>query len=539
MSKLSAFIKKNKPPTTKDLANDKRTSSFISIKKINPRHRYYLGKTIAFSIDNGAVQISVVKHGGKSIKIICVEKEYFPKENFDEVAKQKFIINKIDEIINKYGGLWTEVLLSLSGNKTTYRTFLMPALNKKELTSAIQYEVKKQIPFPIEDCYYDYRSTYKIKKENTCKYKIALHAVTKDIVNQQLSYFNPSGIDVAKIYSADEAMGELLSYLTDFDKSDNYILLNLGLSSIDISFYKGSILEFSHHSSLNSNLLGANPKSTKYEYFAELIINEVQNSLDYYAGQYSSDTNNKIFVYGDFAYSLELLNLLNNKKNLELTPFPVEKLSFLSRQKDGYIQTIPVCLSSFATSICKTELANLIAPEEKRTQHQNRINKYLQIGLIILVLSGLYSWVYKNNDLKLYHNNLKSITRQVDKFKNSDAFHSYNLIKRKITIDEAYLNKIKQSSHYFSLNLKELSHITPVFVTLTNLDYNPNQTDNNYFLQGFIQSENIPPEIILAEYVENLLASPFFDKVKIIKHTRKNEKNISKLEFQIKMLGVS
>ena len=439
---------------------------------------------------------------------------------------------------SKNGGYGTTLVLTVSGPETTFRTFLMPKLNKSELDSAVQFEVKKQIPFPFEDCIYDYRPIYSIEKDGSARYKIALQAATRRFILEQMEPFENQGMRISRVYNTQDVIGEFLIHLPDFTEDKNYTLLNIGLKSTEISFYKGTTLEFSHATTVSSAMLGKFPEGTRYEYFAEMISTEIQTSLDYYSGQYSASLHDKIYVYGDLAYSGELLDLLNAKSGIELEPLPVTGLSNLTPRSEDQTDIYPVCLPVLAASSCQSALSNLLPDEHKSAQGEAKSGVYGRVAVAAMFLAMAVSWFAMKNKAGIAELKLIELNRQVAEFRNSEAFHTYNLVKRQIALDQAYLDQIKESPSYLALNLKELSQLTPRPIKLLYLDYEPKPAEKNMYLHGLVESDDIPPELILAEYVETLSASPFYEDVSIMRHVKKYIDGRFQIDFQIQMRGV-
>ena len=156
---------------------------------------------------------------------------------------------------------------------------------------------------------------------------------------------------------------------------------------------------------------------------------------------------------------------------------------------------------------------------------------------LLTVALGL-SWFMMQNKAKIAEQKLFELNRQVVEFRNSEAFHTYNLVKRQIALDQSYLDQIKASPSYLALNFKELSRLTPEPIKLIYLDYKPDPEDKNIYLHGIVESKDIPPELILAEYAEVLSDSPFYDNVHIVRHVKKTLKDKFQIDFQINMRGV-
>ncbi|MFQ5452563.1 MAG: pilus assembly protein PilM [Candidatus Zixiibacteriota bacterium] len=538
MLKLNSIINRIKKEKPDKGSVDKNTGpSKITVKKIHPAKHQFFGKIISFNIDNFSIEMAATWHWGYKRKLLAIKIDYFPKENFSSKKKKQFISNKISEFINRYGGMFTKISLPISGKETTFRTITMPALNKKDLTSAIGYEVNKQIPFPIEDCNYNFRTVYEITDTKKTLYKIDLQAATKKYIFKRLEPFESQGINISSLYHTNDATGQLLKHLKNYNEHNNYTLLRIGLEETEISFYNGSTLEFSHIFTVSSVILGDKPERTRYEYFAELIANEIQTSLDFYTGQYTSSFNNKIYVYGDHATKTELLDLLNSTGGIKFELFPVAELNFINIIDVKSLDVLVTCLPVLAISTCQVSLANLLPAGDRLARRLARINAYSKYSLALLAFILMVSWGVLRNDINEVRENLMSTNHQIEEFKNSEFFHTYNLIKRQIAYDQSYMDLIKGSPSYLNLNLKELSNLTPLAIELIFLKYQSDLNDGNIYMHGVVESKDIPPEIILAEYIENLIASPFYEDVAIIRHVKKKVRNHFEIEFQIKMQG--
>ena len=191
--------------------------------KIQPGQKYMFGKVISFSFDRSSIQMSAVKHSGKSFTVLEIKKEYLTQSQIEQFGFESLITNSISDFYEAHKSRFAKVILTLTGEETLYRTFMMPELKNKELDSAVQFEVKKLIPFPVEECIFDYRVIQKIKTNKKSQLKISLHAATKANIHKYLAPFKNLGITIDRIYHSQESIGQLLGLLKDFDeRAKNY-----------------------------------------------------------------------------------------------------------------------------------------------------------------------------------------------------------------------------------------------------------------------------------------------------------------------------
>ena len=146
----------------------------------------------------------------------------------------------------------------------------MPALSKKELKAAIKFERKNQVPFPDENCIHDYKIYSKISIGENKKYKISLVASTYNNILNQIKRFTFGGknINLWKIYHAQDSIGLMLRHLKGFTPDKNYTLLNIFKGHTEVTFYKGSQIQFIHSSEVTSAVQGGVTDKTKFEFWA-------------------------------------------------------------------------------------------------------------------------------------------------------------------------------------------------------------------------------------------------------------------------------
>jgi hypothetical protein len=250
------------------------------------------------------------------------------------------------------------------------------------------------------------------------------------------------------------------------------------------------------------------------------LATEIQNSLDYYAGQYSSQFSNQIFVYGDLAYSDELIGKLTDRFGLSFSRFPADMLSFVHRRNLDFEDTLPVCLPVAAAAISDCRLADLLPEEAKASRSARTINRLGWTATVAATALLTTAWLTQIGQVKTANEDLRRLQQEVDKFRASEMFATYNHLKRNIAVSQSFLTKAKESPSYLNLNLKELSRLTPAPVRLQILDYRAGSGERNLNLSGVIHTSDTPPELALAELVENLEGSPFYTDVRVDRNVK-------------------
>jgi hypothetical protein len=483
--------------------------------------------------------MAAVAHLGRYRKILDIDKQFLSHDQ-DRPKERRLQINKaVTDFIIKHRGPFSVVSLSISGRETVLRNFLLPTIKKKDLASAVEIEAKKQLPFPVDDCTYDFRPISTVKSGTRQLYNISLLAATRRLIRDKLEPFGELKKHVEHIYHATDVVGRLLPYIEGFEDFGVYTTLNIGQNQSEIAFYRGSSLEFYNVFNIGASILGKHPDLVSYSFMAESLASEIQMAIDFYTGRFNRVVPNKIFVYGDMVYSNEVVENLRTSSGYFFERFPIHKLGFISKANlSAFEAEIPVCLPTFAASLCPAGMADVLPKEAKQVHRSYRLNNYAKAALITLIVILMGSWGLLNKAVAIKKSELKSLNSQVNDFVNSEAYVSYNLLKRQIAIDKAYLESAEESPTFLSLNLKELSLRTPKEVRLLNMQFRPNDLDANLVIEGNVFSKDMPPEVILAEFIENLADSPFYKNVEVNRHVKKETKQGFEIDFSIKCRGL-
>jgi Tfp pilus assembly PilM family ATPase len=121
-----------------------------------PRSHRRFGRQLAFAFDDEAVQMAAASHFGSRVSLLNVRKTYIPRSFDSEDSRHTFLQGAIREYVDEFGGRHPTISVAVDGSQTALRTLLMPELRGGDLTAAVSFEAKRQLPFPIVDCLLGY-----------------------------------------------------------------------------------------------------------------------------------------------------------------------------------------------------------------------------------------------------------------------------------------------------------------------------------------------------------------------------------------------
>ena len=507
------------------------------VKRLRPRSQFRFGRHLAFTLGDDSLQMAAASHFGPRIRLLDVTKRYFSSkdlsspERHDQLQRQE-----IRQYVSQFGGRQPTISLTLTGPETALRTVTLPRLRKREFEAALRFEAGRQLPFRTEDCWIDFRVTEIIRRGKDQQMRAAVLAATRVAVQERLTPFEQSGIDIHRVHHTQDVIGQLLRFLSDFDDNRDYMLVDVHRCRTEISYYHGSNLQFYHISSLGSSFLAKRTDPTVFEYFAESLATELQNSLDYYGGQFASHAAQEIYIYGDLSYSDELIELLTERMGFTFRCFPTEHLSLTRDQNLSLENNVAVCLPAVAAAVSHSQIADLLPYPLKAREKQHGVNR-IGIAAIILVatLMALH-WLGMISQTRSARTELIELQQQISKFQTSEMFAAYSRVKTRVAANQAYLENTRERPSLLALNLKELSHLVPDPVQLYRLEYS-DAVDRNMLLSGVISTRDTPPEVVLAELMENLTSSPFYEDVQLDHQVKRHKDHQSQIDFSLSMKG--
>ncbi|MBN2226595.1 MAG: pilus assembly protein PilM [candidate division Zixibacteria bacterium] len=503
--------------------------------RLRPGRHYRLGRTIAILIDENAVQLATAHHGPTGVRLLDVTRIHIPLSYESDVTRSAFIIAEVTSYLKEHARSKTHIILGITGNDSVYRVITLPNMSKKELPGAIYWEANRQIPFKLDQAYYDYRRIKTPLSENK-ESTFAVTAIPRRTIATRLEQFQTADIKIDAVHHELEAIGQFLPNMDDYRPDQTYVLVNVKGNHTDISYYDGNQLSFIHTCSIGAQALNA--EASEFDdiaKFAEALEGEVQNSLDYYAGLHPKANVETAYVYGSLAYSEELIDKLTQRFGIAFKRFPLNTWVAGQSHLADQVEIVPTVLGAIALAVTGYRLSDFLPHPLRATHMANAFYRHtVPIFAAILVIMAMF-WLSSSTALKTERAVLDRLHRQVEQYTASPSYRLYRRIKRNTAADRAIVNMLESNPTFLHLGLKELSRITPQGVVLDHFELLP--TDSGYGLQlmGRAIASDPPPEVILAEFVAQLEHSPFFNRIDLRKHDKRYRRGQFVVDFQIEM----
>ncbi len=255
----------------------------------------------------GPKTISLAETKGKElINVVNIDRSNLVSAGLDEKVPEEIkLIALFKDEIRKNKIEAKEAGLALSGNDLIVRTFEMPLLAPHELKRAINFEVKKYIPFKLEDLVADSQvRTDKISRKNL----ILFVGIKKDVLNKYLTVLKQLDITPTSIeYSPFSVLR--FAKMAGAGNWGTSAIVSAGLKEDEANFM---ILDngfplFSRDISLAEivNTQNADPEAGKAAFLAKLKT-ELRFSFDFYRRKFPTKKIKKVFFLVNPDYHQEL-----------------------------------------------------------------------------------------------------------------------------------------------------------------------------------------------------------------------------------------
>jgi Tfp pilus assembly PilM family ATPase len=522
-------------PDTKEQKKSKfveSTKAFLhSLKKLSLKKHLGFGRIIGIFVDEYAIHLAVATRFFNSHRLLNVTKIYIPSAYDSPEKRQNFISSEIENYTREFHRPLAKIIIGVGGTESAIRVLTLPKMSKQELTSAIYWEGNKQIPFGLEESFYGHHIIHSDMDGRNGNISACLIAVSKKEIHNCLDRVRISS-RIDGIYFDLESIGYMLRYVDDFSPTKTYVLINIKKHHTEISFYKGTRLEFKHISSLGSSAMkGGFGDEDSLNTFTETLAQEIQNTLDFYVGQFSRASTDIAYVYGDLSYSEDLVDRLSARFGIEFKRFPISYWKKTQPKDDDVLDQIPVLLNAVSLALIDEKPIDFIPPYLKEARAIRKFYQWAAPAFAIFIIALLANWMTLKNDVDMDKTLLISATNEIEEFVHSPAYIMYSKVKQRLAADQALLQKLEHEPTYLHLNLKELSHLTPNGIYLDNYELEGSGEEYVLTLGGKVYSAGTPPEVTLAEYVARLEGSPFFEKVRLKKYAKKFEGDGYVLDF--------
>ena len=472
----------------------------------------YMSETIGLDIGSHSIKLVGLKTTSKGPFLTHVGIKEIPPGGNKEDAN--YISEILKTLVSEVGLKTKKVSLTISGSGVNISRIIVPSMPKAELKEAVRWEIKGQLPFPVETAQIDFHILGEIIEDKIKKLDLMVVSCPNHLIEQTLSIAKGAGLEPAHLDVEPFALWNAFLTWGRVKKEEEVALIDLGADKTGIHLFRDGILQFSREvtpagaditraiiegigtgeepdilyekaerikkelgipsEARNEKTVEESIDLSKVSFHMRPVLErmaaEIGRSLDYYKNQFNVDRIDRVLLTGGGAHLKNFSSYLGNELRLPVEHFnPLREILFDSKKIDAEI------LDQMGSRF--TVAAGVALPQPKRIEFlpvkeplltKARILKSIPV-LAPLIALLIFLGIIWNMSAKV-----ASIKQERDA--KVAKVTNIETLQAKLTLLKEKEIKVKQELSLFPSSvivsvpyqevLREISHIVPDNVTL-------------------------------------------------------------------------
>ena len=351
--------------------------------------------------------------------------------------QSELIAEALEQFLSRNEVRGDSVAMSVSGQAGLSRFFKPPPVDAKTLPDIVKYEVKQQIPFPIEDVIWDWQQLGgSVIDDVTVDAEVGLFAMKREAVFRALQPFTDQGIDVDLVQLAPLASYNVICHdiLGDIPEPEDIdvdsppeslVILSIGTDTTDLIVTNGIKLwlrnipiggnhftkqlarelklTYAKAELLKRNARKAEDPKTVFQAMRPIfndLVTEIQRSLTFFQSMEKNAKINRIALFGNAAKLPGLRQFLNRQLDLDI----VKVSSFKNLQGPGVIDqssfednilSLPPCYGLCIQGLNQARLKTNLLPNEFVIERMVEAKKpWVLASVGALALAFMLAWFF-------------------------------------------------------------------------------------------------------------------------------------------------
>lgn len=445
----------------------------------------YFEKSLSIDIREESIAISLLGKQFRSVDPLGFHFGRIEPLKKDDEKSEKLFLDKISDFLMLYDANPDSVVISLPRSLVAFKSFDLPAPDRKTIDSMIGFELEKHCAASPEDMYYSFHVTEKSKN----LFHIVLSAVKKDVADYYLQLIRKLNLMPTSITVSTFSNLNLIRHGNGGLKERVAILVDLGSKSVDISIVKDGAFESSRNvpiidpefsSRYFAENVPAEYRERKSEKLANIIITEIESALASCNNILPEDAVEKIYIFGGGQFAEPLA--LHIEKQSEVTSV----IAHSPIRINGSFEYIPSLLET-SLSMGLRELKRRWADINILPPHLRPKKKTFNIKTTLGLAAGVAFLLIGVLVAKVIHGNvtLSSLEKQLQELKEQAvAFEKIDMEYAQLQKPIEYFKNIDKSSPLKLPALEELSQVLPNDTWLTDISISKDKLE----IKGFSSS---------------------------------------------------
>ena len=515
--------------------------------------RFLLGEkqgVIGLDIGSNSIKYVKVHYDGLNGKLVDFGTANFPRS---EDGKPISGDERADFVANKFARQKTtkyDLNTAVFGPQTSIRHVILPKVAKKELRDAVIWNVKKDLPFSIENSQMDFTVVGELEEKGVPKLSVVSAIAEKPVVDAHLAFLEKAKLRPSRIQADPLAIFNTFAMCMAKDQVRNAAIIHIGAKTSYIIFVGEGQLQFARELSIGGDdisgeMLGTvstesgmvrigwdDAEQMKRDYgipedgaegvtslgiglnqvraimlpVLERLMTQIQCSIDYYKSKFQFGDPDRVYLSGGAAMMKNIVKFMSENLGKEthiVNPFQIFSLGEHLKADDALMRLSPAYTVACGLALGRKKGVNLLPIELQEVEKSVALKRMITMGSAFAVfLLGLFSFNVMSV-VHTYEQRLQDMTGGSGE--SARILQTYsNLDKSKKNVVEqtaAFLGEIDRLSPKVDIAriLKLLTNVTPDYVTINSMEIRA-EGALTLELKGVVRGSDSNLEILIAQY---------------------------------------
>ena len=202
------------------------------------------------------------------------------------VTQDARLLEEIQKTVRNNAFTSTDIYFSIPSKDIIVRWFVIPWMRPYEIQGVVAFEVRKYLPFPLEELVYTYYPST-ITQSGMKQIGVVFVGIRKETFQYYARVLTQSGLNVIFCEPSSMSLLRVLVFRKALDPQQNTAILQINGDGGEIDIVSGGFVKFVRDFSLSS---GGTAAFQDTEDFARAkLYNEVRISLDFFNRQHSEE----------------------------------------------------------------------------------------------------------------------------------------------------------------------------------------------------------------------------------------------------------
>jgi type IV pilus assembly protein PilM len=546
-------------------------------------------ETIGLDIGSHSVKLVGFTRSAQGLLLTHAGMKEIPPKREEE--DQNFISEVIKALFREMGLNSGKVRLTVSGPEITIRRVLLPSMPKAELQEAARWELKEQLPFPLDSARIDFHVLQEWAEGDSKKLDVIAVACPNQKIHQVLALAAKAGLQPAHLDVAPFALWNTLLHFDGAAKDEVVALIDLGAQKTGIHIFQKGFLQFSREitpagADMSRAIQeGIDPADPPHLLFAraerikhaigipakgpyekiegesisiakisfllrpllEKLVAEILRSLDYYKSHFPVERVNRILLSGGGANLKNIADYLSDELRVPVERFnPFGEISFDPHQiKAPFVEEMgPALAVAAGVALPQPPRIELLPQKEPLVA---KIRKGKTLWALASFISGLIFaavvW-HLNSELTHLQKEYEAQAAQVKELEGlPEKLAALKVKELQMRHDLSFFSSTLILPGLFWEALQEIRHLVPENVTFTLLTVqpkaqpspsdSPGKEGKELQLTGLAFGSDAQCLTALAQIIEQLEKSPRFKNARLVAADENKSYTRSGVQFVI------